>query len=286
VINHPTITVLVDNRSDDSRLYTEHGLSLWIEADGRRIIFDTGQSDILFRNAETLGIDLRKADTLVLSHGHYDHTGGVARLLEINPALQVYCHPGIFIPRYSRQADGRITPIGLREQNAKALLHHIDGITWTTQPVFLSKEIGITGPIPRRRDFEDTGGAFFLDPEAQKPDPIEDDCAMWFMTSEGVTVVTGCSHSGLVNTLEHIRSFTGERHVGTVIGGLHLLHASEERIEETCRYLQSAGIGRIVPCHCTGERTVEYLQQWFGTLVVNKGQLGSVRDTRLHTGRI
>ena len=121
MIGNLTITVIVDNRSDDPCLLTEHGLSFWIEADDRRILFDAEQSDMLFRNAETLGIDLRTADTLVLSHGHYDHTGSVAKLLELNLSLSVYCHPDVLIPRYSRQADGTVRPVGMPRSACDAL---------------------------------------------------------------------------------------------------------------------------------------------------------------------
>ncbi|MBN1574929.1 MAG: MBL fold metallo-hydrolase [Chitinispirillaceae bacterium] len=276
MIKNLAVTILVDNRSEDPRLIAEHGLSLRIEADDRRILFDAGQSDIFINNAETLGIDLRSAETLVLSHGHYDHTGGVARMLELNPSLQVYCHPGIFIPRYSRQADGGMRPIGLSKTTADALHRCVDTIHWVSRPVFLTEDIGVTGPIPRLTAFEDTGGAFYLDPEAKSPDPIDDDCAMWFITNQGVTVITGCCHSGLVNTLAHIRSITGSLPITIIIGGFHLLHASAERIEATCDYLQSAGVGKIVPCHCTGEGAVECMERRFGGEVVERGRVGAI----------
>ncbi|MBN1308140.1 MAG: MBL fold metallo-hydrolase [Chitinispirillaceae bacterium] len=280
MIKELAVTILIDNRSEDPRFLAEHGLSLCIQADDRRILFDAGQSDTFFYNAEKLNIELRSIDTLVLSHGHYDHTGGVGRMLEINPALEVYCHPGVFILRYSRRPDGSMKPIGLSKATADALHRCVDTIHWISRPIWLTEDIGITGPIPRRTVFEDTGGAFFLDPEAERPDPVEDDCAMWFITGRGVTVITGCCHSGLVNTIEQVRSITGALPGIAIIGGFHLLHASMERIEATCDYLHSAGVGKIVPCHCTGEAAVECMEQRFGGDMVERGKAGAIVGCR------
>jgi 7,8-dihydropterin-6-yl-methyl-4-(beta-D-ribofuranosyl)aminobenzene 5'-phosphate synthase len=268
MIRNLNITILVDNQSSREDLHSEHGLSFWIEADDRRIVFDTGQSDMLIRNAEVLGIDLRTADTLVLSHGHYDHTGGVAALLDLNPKISVYCHPGIFIPRYSRQPDGKMKPVGINAKASRHLHKIMETIHWVNGPSSLSGEIGITGPIPRLCDFEDTGGSFFLDPEAQKADPISDDLAVWFKTKSGIVVVTGCCHSGIVNTLEHIQTISGQNNIVAVLGGLHLVNASLERLKNTCEYLNCVVPGKIYPCHCTGENAIEFLQTQFGDRII------------------
>jgi 7,8-dihydropterin-6-yl-methyl-4-(beta-D-ribofuranosyl)aminobenzene 5'-phosphate synthase len=265
MIKKLTITILVDNLSNTSNpdLLTEHGLSIWIEADDQKILFDTGQTDILLHNAKMQGIDLSSADTLVLSHGHYDHTGGVAEVLKCNPTVSVYCHPDIFKSRYSRQLDGRMKPVIINTSAANSLIQSRNAINWVTGPTQLSPDIGITGPIPRTCAFEDTGGAFFCDIVGKQPDLIEDDLAMWFRTVDGLIVITGCCHSGLVNTLSYVRLQNELIQMHTVLGGLHLLNASPERIKETCDYLTTAEIMRIVPCHCTGNGAVKYLQERF-----------------------
>ncbi|MBN1603183.1 MAG: MBL fold metallo-hydrolase [Chitinispirillaceae bacterium] len=268
MIRNLSIKILVDNKSGNEMLHSEHGLSFWIEADERRIVFDTGKSDILIGNAEVLGIDLRTAGTMILSHGHYDHTGGVAAVRGLNPEISVYCHPGIFIPRYSRQTDGKMKPIGINENASNELHKMIDRIHWINEPFYLSDDIGITGPIPRLSDFEDTGGSFFLDPEAQRPDPISDDLALWFKTTKGIVVVTGCCHSGIVNTLEYIQTITGDKNILTVLGGLHLLNASLERLEKSCEYLNRAVSGKIYPCHCTGDKAIGFLRTRFHDRII------------------
>jgi 7,8-dihydropterin-6-yl-methyl-4-(beta-D-ribofuranosyl)aminobenzene 5'-phosphate synthase len=260
IVRRLAITILVDNRADLPGFGREHGFSLWIEADDRKILFDTGQSDLLLHNAELLGIDPGSADALVLSHGHYDHTGGLCEVLGAGAGAPVYCHPRIFAARFSRQPDGTMKSIGIADEPAKTLRRHIDAVRWVTEPVRISPSIGITGPIPRVNGFEDTGGAFFLDPEGRRPDPVEDDLALWFTTPAGTIVVTGCCHSGIINTIACVTRQTGNPAVYAIIGGLHLLHASPDRLARSCRALEAAGVTGIVSCHCTGESATDYLR--------------------------
>jgi 7,8-dihydropterin-6-yl-methyl-4-(beta-D-ribofuranosyl)aminobenzene 5'-phosphate synthase len=267
-------TILVDDHSDHPALRSEHGFSVWIEADGYCILFDTGQSDLFIRNAEILGIDLHSADLLILSHGHYDHTGGIPELVKYNSSLFAYCHPDVFIPRYCRQMDGIMKPVGINKESENALNRINNCIFHVIGPLYLSANIGITGPIPRRVAFEDTGGPFFVDPLAKNPDSIEDDMAMWVSTDDGLVIVTGCCHSGLINTINHIRSLKNNMPVYAIIGGLHLSQACSGRIESTCDYLQSIGVQRIIPCHCTGKNAIETLEMRFGQKV-EQGKAGS-----------
>lgn len=280
MIRNLSITVLVDNRSDDPNLLSEHGLSLWIDADGYRILFDTGQSDAVIHNAERLGVDLSRADALVFSHGHYDHTGGAAAFFGINTIAAIYCHSGIFSPRYSVHGDGSLVFIGMKRQTTRVLQEHIDAITWVTQPMYLRNNIGCTGRIPRINRNENTGGNFFLDTEQKRPDPIIDDCALWFETVEGTVVLTGCCHAGLMNTLDYVKESTENRPVCMVCGGLHLVNASEERLQRTVEYLEKQQIGQLIPCHCSGEQAVTRLEQ-YGT--VRRGEVGCTVSI---TGRV
>jgi 7,8-dihydropterin-6-yl-methyl-4-(beta-D-ribofuranosyl)aminobenzene 5'-phosphate synthase len=161
------ITILVDNHAGGD-LIAEHGLSLRIEAGGRHILFDTGQGPALTLNAASLGVNLREADTLVLRHGHFDHAGGIAAVLKIAGPIDMYCHPGVVLPRYSIR-DRAPRQIQMSEATMVAIdalpPHHLH---WVQQPLWLSEKIGITGPIPRETGFEDTGGPFYLDPEGMQ----------------------------------------------------------------------------------------------------------------------
>ncbi|MFP4013885.1 MAG: MBL fold metallo-hydrolase [Chitinispirillaceae bacterium] len=264
MIKRLSVTLLIDNRPQGEGLATEHGFSLWIEADDLKIVLDSGQSSLFLQNAQKLGIDLSTADHLVLSHGHYDHTGGVRELIEKNRSVNVFCHPGIFIPRYSRKPDGSMKPIGIGRTDAAALNNIYNSIHWTSAPTCISPDIGITGSIPRKTSFEDTGGKFYLDTGASVEDPLKDDMAMWFRTKKGLVVLTGCCHSGLVNTLEYVSALQKDTPVSTILGGFHLLNASEERMEATVSYLESGNIQKLIPCHCTGDGAMDFLKRRMG----------------------
>jgi 7,8-dihydropterin-6-yl-methyl-4-(beta-D-ribofuranosyl)aminobenzene 5'-phosphate synthase len=257
------ITILVDNQAGPG-LTTEHGFSLWIEADGRHILFDTGQGPALPVNARTLGVDLRQTDMVVLSHGHYDHTGGIPHVLHVAPNAHVYCHPGVVQPRYSLR-NGSPKPAHMPSASMAALDRLPEKhLHWASETVMLSENIGLTGPIPRQTTFEDTGGAFFLDPEARHADPIEDDLALWIKTDQGLVVCVGCCHAGIINTLTHVRRLSGVAQIRAIIGGLHLLNADDRRLNHTLSAMQTMPIETVIPCHCTGDRAMDELDAVMG----------------------
>jgi 7,8-dihydropterin-6-yl-methyl-4-(beta-D-ribofuranosyl)aminobenzene 5'-phosphate synthase len=261
------IRILVDDKAGHG-LIAEHGFSLWIEHLGKKILFDTGQKDALLPNAERLGIDLSQADMLVLSHGHYDHTGGVAEVINRSNGIQVFAHTDVLVDRYSMRDDGAAA-IQIQPDSAEALRNiPEDQIHWTTESKRLYDHVSVSGMIPRLTDFEDTGGAFFLDSEATQPDLIDDDQSIWIKTSKGLVVCAGCCHSGIINTLEHITKISGESKIHTLLGGLHLLNADENRLSKTVEGLGSFDIHQMYPCHCTGKGAVEYLSKNLSSNVV------------------
>jgi len=266
------IKILVDDRAGEG-LVAEHGLSMWIETGGRRILFDTGQGGALAPNAVKLGADLGRTDLLVLSHGHYDHTGAVAGVVQAARNVRLYCHPAIIQPKYAVR-DGGFEAIGMPLESLTSLdAFPRQSLHWIQNPEFLSGEIGMTGFIPRETDYEDTGGSFYLDPEKMRPDPMTDDLALWIRTNDGLIVCVGCAHAGLVNTLDHIRRQSGISRIRAVIGGFHLLNAARDRIEKTIDALRRMKPETMIPCHCTGKSAIEALQEAFGG-VVSPGESG------------
>jgi 7,8-dihydropterin-6-yl-methyl-4-(beta-D-ribofuranosyl)aminobenzene 5'-phosphate synthase len=260
------VTILVDNQAGEG-LLAEHGLSLWIETEDKRILFDTGQGSALESNARILGVDLGRTDVLVLSHGHYDHTGGIAQVLQQARNINAYCHPGVVLPRYIIRK-GKPQPIQMpRESMAAIDKLPLERLHWVQQPILLYDKIGITGPIPRETSFEDTGGPFYLDPEGKHADSIDDDLALWIRTDDGAIVCVGCSHAGLVNTLNHVRRLSHGLRVRAVIGGFHLLNAGRERLDQTVAALRLFEPDAVVPCHCTGEPAVALLRGALGERV-------------------
>jgi 7,8-dihydropterin-6-yl-methyl-4-(beta-D-ribofuranosyl)aminobenzene 5'-phosphate synthase len=262
------ITVLVDNNAGDG-LAAEHGLSLWIEEGHRRFLFDTGQGSALRENAARLGIKVGQAGALILSHGHHDHTGGAPFVAQNNPSLRVYCHPCILLPCYRIQANRAAKRIQMPD-DTKRWLEKIpeEQICWTGHPTLLSPTIGVTGYIPRETPYEDTGGPFFFDPEGRAANPIEDDQAMWINSPHGLIVIAGCCHAGIVNTLRHVQRISRTFRIRAIIGGFHLLHAAEDRLQRTMAALQSIMPDLIVPCHCTGERAIQELKDKFSNRVL------------------
>lgn len=245
------ITILVDNRAAPG-LIGEHGLSLWIEAEGKHILFDTGQGGAFEANARALGVDISKTDILVLSHGHYDHTGGIPQVLKAAGGVEVYCHPGVVAPRFSIR-NGTPKPIQMPSESIAAIENlPVHGIHWVLEPVLVSERIGVTGPIPRETNYEDTGGPFYLDPEGKQADPIDDDLALWIATEDGLVVCLGCCHAGLVNTLNYIRRISGETTIRSVIGGFHLRDANSTRIDRTVAALRSLSPAGSLRCRFWG----------------------------------
>ena len=260
------VMLLVDNQAGRG-LMAEHGISVLIRVGGRSILLDTGKGEAIGRNAEKLGIDLRQIDTVVLSHGHYDHTGGLPAVIDDHRPPTVYFHPEIFRQRFTCDQRGSRS-IGI-PQSAVASLERLPGrcLKPVQGSVRITDTVGVCSPIRRETDYEDTGGPFFLDSQATSPDPIEDDLALWIATEAGLVVFVGCCHAGIVNTLQEIRRITGEPRVRAVVGGLHLLNADYRRLDPTMATLQTIAPQELIPCHCTGDRATAALESAFGERV-------------------
>lgn len=261
--NTTRITILVDNKAN-SGLAAEHGFSLWIETADKHLLFDTGQGTAFEKNAGTLGIDLASTDILVLSHGHYDHTGGVPTCLRTASKAELYCHPGAVLPRYNVR-----NGISKSLQMPHEAMLAIDKLPakrvhWVQHSLVIKDIIGLTGPIPHETDCEIADGPFFLDPEGGCPDPIDDDLALWIRTKTGLIVCVGCAHAGINNTLHHVQRLNKGMRIRAIIGGFHLLNAGEQHVERTIGILRNFAPDQVIPCHCTGERAITQLRTAFG----------------------
>ncbi len=259
------ITTLVENISNQPHLLAEHGLAFWIEYGPHKILFDTGASRIIQTNADRLGVDLSKTEAVVLSHGHYDHTGGLMRILDFAPAARIYLHPEAVISRFSCHDQKPCRSIGMPAMTAMYLQQHKNSerICGCRGPQEIFPGLWITGTIRRITDYEDVGGPFYLDAFRNHPDPIWDDQALFFQAEEGLVVVLGCAHAGVVNTLHHIMDLTGQKRFHAVMGGMHLVSASPERIARTLEAFRIHEVSRIGPAHCTGAQATAQLWHEF-----------------------
>lgn len=247
------ITTLSENYADRGYLLAEYGLSIVVETDDINILFDTGASISASYNADVLGIDLSKIDKVVLSHGHYDHTGGLHQILgKIGKEVEIIAHPDIWAAKYSRsqgQKD-RYNGIPFQRQELERLGANFN---LTTKPVRITDSIMTTGEVPMVTDFEEIEPVFFVKQDSGwQPDKLLDDQALIINAEPGLIVILGCAHRGPINTLYYAQQLTGVKSIHTVLGGSHLIHASEERIWLTIAALKELGVQRLGLCHCTG----------------------------------
>ncbi len=246
---------------DPAPLLAEHGLSLWIEviAAGRtsRFLFDAGFTEVgVPHNLRRLGLDQKPLDGVIVSHGHPDHTAALDAVLDMfDPRPPVYVHPGAFAERYLVTPDGRRLLSNVLNRQSLAA-----EIVETAAPLSLAPGVILSGEIPMTTDFE-TG--FPLAHELRDgnliPDLFPDEQALIIRpTGGGLIVIVGCAHRGVINTLLHARGLTGETRLVAVIGGLHLVGATE-KIERTAAELVELAPQRLILGHCTGWAALGHL---------------------------
>ena len=272
------ITVLSDYAANKG-LDTEHGFAAWVEVGEHSILFDTGQTGVMQANATRLGIDLKKAETLALSHGHFDHTGSLPEFLAENTTARIYFAHGLNVDRYSCKPGTPVRQIGIPEASRQALAAlPASRLRDLSQPEYLLPRVGLTGPVPRVSSFEDAGGPFYLDPDSRQSDLIKDDQSMWFETSDGLVILLGCCHAGLVNTIEYVRNISGIQKVHGIIGGMHLVNADQQRLNKTFMAISPWQPKFLIPCHCTGEIASAQMLGRFGSKIVQPGHAGLTID--------
>jgi len=257
------ITIVVENSADKAGTIPEHGMCFWIDTGFTQVIFDTGQGGALLNNARILKVFLEQAESVVLSHGHYDHTGGLKTVLQLSRNSKVYAHPAAFQPKFACNEYGQSRAIGIPSMNAKSVRKLAGDLILTTKPTQIADRFFVTGEIPRVTEFEDTGGPFFLDEGCIKPDPVLDDQALFFESSRGTVVLLGCAHAGVINTLLYIQQLTHGKPIHAVMGGMHLLSASRKRMDSTIKHLDRINPDLLGPAHCTGRAATAELWEVF-----------------------
>ena len=241
----------------------EHGLSIFMETDRGNYLLDTGQGKAVVNNAQVLGLDLGTIKGIIISHHHWDHTGGLGPVLDLKGAADIYAHPDFFKESYSVSGD-TVRYIGVPYPRP---LLEAKGATFKFSAEFREIEPGLwlTGEVPRRTDYELGDKKQVLKSgEGYVKDDIMDDQSVVIETEKGLFIILGCCHSGIINTLSYIREKMGRRHIYAVIGGTHLGPVSDEQREKSIAALKAFDIERLGVSHCTGLKTASLLAFEFG----------------------
>jgi 7,8-dihydropterin-6-yl-methyl-4-(beta-D-ribofuranosyl)aminobenzene 5'-phosphate synthase len=261
------ITCVIENTVQrGSSFWGEHGLAFYIEIDDRSALFDTGHSEpVLLHNFALLGKCPRDADALILSHAHTDHTGALAAVLAQKPSLPVYASPDLFRPRFARRGD-HYESIGLRLTQME--LSQQADLRLNAEPVEVLPGLWTTGEIRERPEREGSSVRLVVPHEdGWQPDPYRDDMSLVMETNQGLVVICGCCHAGLLNTLAHVRRMF-QRPIIAIIGGTHLESADIAYLQHITAVLsQIYGSPRLYLNHCTGEQAFVVMANAFGELV-------------------
>ncbi len=269
------LKIMVENHTFIDQYYLgEPGFSCYLEDGDERILMDTGYSDVLVKNARSMGVDLSALTTLVLSHGHNDHTGGLMPLAEsvALSGVRLLAHPDCFSHKEASGEDIG-TPFSTED-----LVKHCT-LTLSQAPVAITQRLFYLGEIPRRFSFEDHSevGKTYED-GCLVPDVVRDDTALAYQTDQGIFVITGCSHSGICNILEQAKVVCGDSRILGVIGGFHLFSV-DERVKRTIEYLKGEDISALYPCHCVSFKVKAAIHQVIPIHEVGVGLTLSIEES-------
>lgn len=257
--NKMKITILSDNHAGKF-CRAEHGLCYLVET-SNRYLFDTGSTDLFLWNAQQMGIDLETVETVIISHGHDDHSGGLKYLEN----KTIVAHTSVFVNRYRNRNN---TQLGIPISKEEGEKNHKFKFQLSQKAFKLDEQTWFLGEIPRVTPFENKETSFHF--ENGEPDFILDDTGIAIETPKGLVVLSGCAHAGICNTIIHARNVTGIENVHVVMGGFHLTEQNEQLLQ-TMEWLKYNNIAKVMPSHCTALPALSELYQAFGFIQIKTG---------------
>jgi len=267
-IDHVKLTVLAEDSLSTPDLTAKHGFSCLVEtksaASSSRILMDAGPPpNIALNNADLLKIDLRSLNAIVISHGHYDHLGGLPEILKrVREPTPVIVHPLAFVPKFSLTPNLKFIGANFDQRTLKEL----QGVLLLARnSVPVTTGVITSGEISRETGFEKVEGFWTVENQHFIQDQMVDDQALIVnLREKGLVIVSGCGHSGIINTVRHAQKMTGVEKIHTIIGGCHLANANQEKLQATVDELLKIQPDRLYPCHCTGPKTINKFLESFG----------------------
>ena len=249
---------LIENKTERSGILAEHGLSIYIEAREKKILFDAGATNLFAANAAKLKVDLGEVDFAVVSHGHYDHTGGFPIFHQINLNAPIYIHRNALRVSYGTEGgpleDGGVLdkePSGIAWSD-KELKELAPQLLFTDGPVEITEDIKLTGTVPVPEDFRPTERFYHYEGDTLVEDDMSHEQCLVIREPEGLYIFSGCSHRGVINALRAGKSMFPEEKVAVLVAGMHLYSASKEDRIRVIEQVEAENMQQVMPVHCTG----------------------------------
>ncbi|QOX63275.1 MBL fold metallo-hydrolase [Anoxybacterium hadale] len=272
------IQILSENRTNHTECMAEHGLAVYIETDEKTLVFDMGGSQLYLDNADKLKIDLTQADAAVISHGHYDHTGGIPSFCKLNKNAPIYIHKEAFGATYGME-DGKLDEesCGIRwtEEEKKMLQGRL---ILTEGPLWLTNDIVISGTIPKTDVFTPTEQFYIKGQDGElRPDEMNHEQFLAIRlkgdreTGRGIFIFSGCSHTGVIPCISYAKElFPGEKILG-LLAGMHLYHTKGDDLNQILDQIAAEEMEYVIPVHCTGMEGICGLKLRLGSRCIPAG---------------